>query len=93
MPLYAYICENGHEFESLEKIADRNKAVCEDCGSIGKQQFGITHQHSFPEGFWSDIAKEPIYIKNKRHLQRVCREHGVNAPGQLNGNGQERTEY
>jgi putative FmdB family regulatory protein len=31
MPMYDYKCPNGHEFEAIEKLADRAHSTC-DCG-------------------------------------------------------------
>ena len=32
MPIYTYICPNGHSKDLLRGMADRNKAIlCEDC--------------------------------------------------------------
>ena len=34
MPLYSYRCEDGHEFESMSSIANRNEPKeCSTCGA------------------------------------------------------------
>lgn len=33
MPTYEYACPNGHQFEKLQKISDRTRPRCPECGA------------------------------------------------------------
>jgi len=33
MPTYEYRCENGHEFEVFQKISDKPRTKCPECGA------------------------------------------------------------
>ena len=33
MPIYEYICENGHVFEAIQKMTDEPLTECEECGA------------------------------------------------------------
>lgn len=33
MPIYEYKCENGHQFEVLQKFSDDPLTECEECGA------------------------------------------------------------
>jgi putative FmdB family regulatory protein len=33
MPIYEYKCENGHVFETIQKMADEPLRECEECGA------------------------------------------------------------
>src|SRR5262245_38593252 len=33
MPLYEYLCENGHRFEKIQKFSDPLIAACPTCGA------------------------------------------------------------
>ena len=37
MPMYDYRCPNGHEFEDMNTIANREKAECFHCGAMADQ--------------------------------------------------------
>jgi putative FmdB family regulatory protein len=39
MPTYGYRCPAcGHEYEKFQKISDRNRAKCPECGTRGERQ-------------------------------------------------------
>jgi putative FmdB family regulatory protein len=33
MPIYEYKCENGHVFETIQRMADEPLTQCEECGA------------------------------------------------------------
>lgn len=86
MPLYNYKCNACEKtFEELRSIEERAAATCPVCEAPATKQLSIdgTDYHPFPEGVFEHIATTPIYVNDKPHLKRLCREHGVMAPGLL----------
>ena len=83
--LYSYKCkECGEGFEEYATIAQRRltKSPCCDSPSEIVITGGVSY-HRFPEGLFEHIAQEPIYVNDKPHLKRLCREHGCHAVGLL----------
>lgn len=37
----------------------------------------VNRKSNYVEGIWENIAREPIYIRDKKHLKEVCQKHGV----------------
>jgi len=38
MPTYEYECLNGHHFEKIQKISDRTRPRCPDCGAVATRK-------------------------------------------------------
>lgn len=56
MPIYRYICKNGHEFTELRTISERNNQInCPFCGEPGSRIFSGQVALDFVE--WTGIAK------------------------------------
>jgi putative FmdB family regulatory protein len=39
VPTYGYRCENGHEFDLVQRMSDEPVAECPACGSRGRRLF------------------------------------------------------
>lgn len=77
MPLYDYGCKVcGAEFEAYRKIANRYKVECLICQGEIEILMTCGKRHFFPEGFWDDLAFDPIYISSRAQLRRECEERG-----------------
>lgn len=37
----------------------------------------VSHKKDWVEGWWENIAPEPIYIRDKYHLKEVCNKYNV----------------
>ena len=85
MPLYNYICPEGHCFEAINTMATRALQKCNKCSRMAKQTISRRPAavHSFKFGQFEHLASEPIYVKGKRHMQVLCDEHECYAPGVL----------
>lgn len=81
MILFDYRCTNcNKEFEDLRPRSDCKESTCPNCGSKAKRLFTIRHRYKdFLEGWWHDIAPEPIYIKSRRQLRDECKKHNCYA--------------
>jgi putative FmdB family regulatory protein len=59
MPTYEYRCENGHEFEVIQRMADDPVEVCEQCGAPVERVFHPVAVHFKGSGFYTtDYAKK-----------------------------------
>lgn len=38
MPTYEYQCPKGHQFEKLQKITDRSRPRCPECGAVAARK-------------------------------------------------------
>lgn len=86
MPLYDYKCRDpkcAHEFEEFSTIAKRKQAKCLKCGSKAAIIVSSGTYHQFEEGFWTDLAPDPIHIDSKKQLKAECRARGLWATGVL----------
>ena len=88
MPLYDLECTKcAHEFEDFVKMDERGDVPCPECGS---ETVVVIHKNGsavqlFPEGWFEHIAKEPMYISDKKQLKQACEDNGCYAPGLLDG--------
>ncbi|HVS44952.1 MAG TPA: FmdB family zinc ribbon protein [Candidatus Dormibacteraeota bacterium] len=58
MPTYGYRCENGHEFDLVQRMSDEPVAECPSCGSRGRRLFfpaGIVFKGS---GFYKTDSRK-----------------------------------
>jgi putative FmdB family regulatory protein len=58
VPTYGYRCENGHEFDLVQRMSDDPVAECPSCGSRGRRLFfpaGIVFKGS---GFYKTDSRK-----------------------------------
>jgi putative FmdB family regulatory protein len=53
MPIYEYRCENGHLFETMQKITDDPVTECEVCGAPVQRVFHPVAVHFKGSGFYN----------------------------------------
>jgi putative FmdB family regulatory protein len=53
MPIYEYRCENGHNFEVMQRMTDEPIAVCEVCGAAVQRVFHPVAVHFKGKGFYN----------------------------------------
>jgi putative FmdB family regulatory protein len=53
MPIYEYRCENGHLFESMQKITDDPVTECEVCGAPVQRVYHPIAVHFKGSGFYN----------------------------------------
>ena len=59
MPIYEYRCDNGHDFEVFQAMADDPVEVCEICGAPVQRVFSPIAVHYKGSGFYStDYGKK-----------------------------------
>jgi putative FmdB family regulatory protein len=51
MPIYEYKCENGHVFETIQKMTDEPLRECEECGAPASRVFTPPAIHFKGSGF------------------------------------------
>ena len=59
MPIYEYRCENGHNFEVLQRMSDEPVKKCEVCGAPVHRVFHPVAVHFKGSGFYNtDYGKQ-----------------------------------
>jgi putative FmdB family regulatory protein len=59
MPIYEYRCENGHNFEVLQRMSDAPVKKCEKCGAPVHRVFHPVAVHFKGSGFYNtDYGKQ-----------------------------------
>ena len=59
MPIYEYRCDNGHEFEVFQAMADDPVTICDVCGAAVQRVFSPVAVHYKGSGFYTtDYAKK-----------------------------------
>lgn len=60
MPTYEYQCPKGHQFEKLQKISDRSRPRCPECGAAAERRIsGGAGLHFKGTGFYiTDYGKD-----------------------------------
>ena len=53
MPIYEYLCENGHRFDRLQKFSDDPVQECEVCGAPVKRVLHPVAVHFKGSGFYT----------------------------------------
>src|SRR4051794_20493431 len=53
MPIYEYRCENGHQFEVLQKMTDDPVSVCSSCEAPVQRVFHPVAVHFKGKGFYN----------------------------------------
>ena len=77
MPIYDFRCDNcGRSEERLCSWEESKHQVCE-CRVVMRKVPSIGNYVPFKEGWYENIAKDPIYITSKRQLRTECDKHDV----------------
>jgi putative FmdB family regulatory protein len=59
MPIYEYLCENGHRFESFQSMSEDPISVCPECGAKSERQLSAPAIHYKGSGFYTtDYARK-----------------------------------
>ena len=59
MPVYEYRCENGHNFEVMQRMSDDPLAKCQECGAPVQRVFHPVAVHFKGSGFYTtDYGKK-----------------------------------
>ena len=59
MPIYEYRCENGHEFEVMQRMSDEPLTACTECGAPVQRVFHPVAIHFKGKGFYNtDYGKK-----------------------------------
>lgn len=53
MPIYEYRCENGHTFETLQRMSDDPLTVCESCDAPASRVLHAPAVHFKGSGFYN----------------------------------------
>jgi putative FmdB family regulatory protein len=53
MPIYEYLCENGHRFEVLQRMSDDALSTCEVCGAPVQRVLHPVAVHFKGSGFYT----------------------------------------
>jgi putative FmdB family regulatory protein len=53
MPIYEYLCENGHRFEVLQRMSDDALTTCEVCGAPVQRVLHPVAVHFKGSGFYT----------------------------------------
>lgn len=79
MPLYEYKCEKCEElFEYMEKLADKPKSICEDCGGEIKRTMSTGGFVLKGGGWYRDGYTKPP--KENKFLKEVREKAVENVP-------------
>ena len=77
MPIYDFKCDNcGYTGERICSYEESQKQVC-TCKSPLRKVPSLGRYIPFKEGWYENIAKDPIYITSKRQLRTECDKHDV----------------
>ncbi len=59
MPIYEYRCQNGHEFEVFQAMAEDPVSTCQQCGAPVERVFRPVAVHFKGSGFYTtDYARK-----------------------------------
>ena len=59
MPIYEYRCENGHDFEIMQRMSDDALTACVECGAPVQRVFHPVAIHFKGKGFYNtDYGKK-----------------------------------
>jgi putative FmdB family regulatory protein len=72
VPIYEYRCENGHNFEVMQRMAEDPLTACEVCGAPVQRVFHPVAVHFKGSGFYNTD-----YGKQKANRQKA--EHDSNS--------------
>ena len=59
MPIYEYKCENGHVFDTIQKMSDEPLSECQECGAPAERVLHPVAVHFKGSGFYNtDYGKK-----------------------------------
>jgi putative FmdB family regulatory protein len=59
MPIYEYKCENGHVFDTIQKMSDEPLTECQECGAPAERVLHPVAVHFKGSGFYNtDYGKK-----------------------------------
>jgi putative FmdB family regulatory protein len=59
MPIYEYKCENGHVFDTIQKMSDDPLTECQECGAPAERVLHPVAVHFKGSGFYNtDYGKK-----------------------------------
>lgn len=59
MPIYEYKCENGHVFDTIQKMSDEPLTACQECGAPAERVLHPVAVHFKGSGFYNtDYGKK-----------------------------------
>jgi putative FmdB family regulatory protein len=53
MPIYEYVCEDGHDFDVLQRFSDDPVSTCQVCGAPVRRVFRPVAVHFKGSGFYN----------------------------------------
>lgn len=71
MPIYDYICVNGHVVEVVHRVHDPGPAVCPQCGAPVRKRIVPSAIHFRGSGW----AKQDARNASARHAKKPAGEH------------------
>jgi|tagenome__1003787_1003787.scaffolds.fasta_scaffold20824679_2 putative FmdB family regulatory protein len=84
MPIYEYRCEQGHQFEVLQRMSDEPPTTCETCEAPVQQVFHPIAVHFKGSGFYNTD-----YGTSKR--QRELKEAGEGGSSSTEGSSESKS--
>jgi len=73
VPIYVYECENGHEFEVMQKMDDAEVSRCRICSGWSRRKVSRVYQlkgagvYLFDKRFGArDILHDPVFSESER---------------------------
>jgi len=51
VPIYEYRCENGHQFEVMQRMSDEDISACDECAAPARRVFSPVAIHFKGSGF------------------------------------------
>jgi putative FmdB family regulatory protein len=82
MPIYEYRCENGHTFETLQRMSDDPLTVCETCEAPATRVLHAPAVHFKGSGFYNTD-----YGTKKRARELRSAGDGKSGDGKGSGSG------
>jgi putative FmdB family regulatory protein len=79
MPIYEYRCEQGHQFEVLQRMSDEPVTICETCEAPVQRVFHPVAVHFKGSGFYNTD-----YGTRKRQREKDAGE-GASSSGESKG--------
>lgn len=78
MPIYCYKCKNcGKEFENINRVEDRYKQKCVECGSEVDILVQPTAFHIFKPFMHPNLTSKPVLVKSRKHLKELDRKYNM----------------
>ncbi len=76
MPIYEYRCENGHLFETMQKMSDPPVTACVECGATVARVFHPIAVHFKGSGFYNtDYGTAKRKRENERSASEGADKH------------------